>query len=271
MTNPENPYQPTEPNRQPDGQPEAPQFGQRSENWQSNPTPNEGSGQSPWPVYQPGAPQQPHPQQAGPGGPTYGAAYPGAQPPQQYPGYGPVPPPENLPSRTWPIVTLVAGVIAMVIVAPALLVTMTISGLDISSLADGSMSVYNGGAVVVDDSESIVFIAQGNQDPNTCTLSQGDTEIILYQESATGLVSGNGIPSGTYTVQCDIPDGAGLYAFGGDQMTGMFSGVASGLIWSSIVGVLGLAATIVGIVWLVRRNRARREILRGQWGTPQPR
>ena len=158
----------------------------------------------------------------------------------------------------------------MIIIAPAILISMVLSSVDFRSLVDGSVNTYNGGEVVIDSSESIVVVAQGSQDPNSCTLTQGSTEIVIYQESSTGLVSGNAIPTGIYTIQCDIPEGAELFVFGGDQMAGMLSGTVTGLIWSSIVGVLGLAALIVGIVWLVRRNRTRREILRTQWGAPQP-
>jgi hypothetical protein len=48
-----------------------------------------------------------------------------------------------------------------------------------------------------------------------------------------------------------------------DQMTE--AGVR-GLLWASLVGLAGLALTIVGIVLLVRVNRQRRDLQRQAWG-----
>lgn len=268
MTNSDNPYNPSgqqPPENTPDG---PPQYGQRSPNWQ--PTPPQPSGQEnsgPWPVYTPGA--GPNYQQP-PQGPSYGGPYVPAGMPygQGQPG-GQMQPPGKLPGRGWPIFTIVAGAVAAIIIAPMIFFISILTGLDIDAIASGNFSTYNGGPVTVDQTGSVAVMPQNQETPSSCLLTGDSGEYTLYPASDTGLVSGWQIEPGEYTIDCDVAPGTPLYVFNGDQISGVVKDATTGLIWSSIIGIAGIVAVIAGIVWLVSRNRQRREMQRMQWGMPR--
>lgn len=281
MSNPED-------RNRPEGE-SVPQFGQPSEGGPS--TPEDSRAERPWPVY--GAEQAPgqvpppvtgadwgQPQvppgygQAGPG--AYGQASnqgaPGATGYPQYPqspggpgpySAGPAPVPANLPSRTGAIVTMVLGGVVAVIVAPVVFFAVTMSGVDVDSFARSS--VVNGSTVTVDDSGKIAVLSESGGGLNQCTISDGSTSIDLYEDGSSGIVSGTNVPQGTYTIQCDIPDGRLLFVFRGDEVSALLNSTFSGLLWGTVLGIGGLAAFIVGIVWLVKRNRQRSDAIRNQW------
>ncbi|WP_350258451.1 hypothetical protein [Scrofimicrobium sp. R131] len=268
MTDPQDRFNPDQTNNP------APQYGQRSEEWNPN---GPAEPQSPWPVYTPGQegvpPNQPPavpppgygtPPPAGPptGQPVYG------QPVYGQPVYQPMTP-TNLPSRAWSIVTMIAGVILMVIVAPAVLFGSVLSGIDFDRIADGSISVSNGGQVTVGESGTLALMSQSERTPSKCEITGESGTFSLTEESGSGVVVGRNLPSGTYSLKCDLPDGAPMFAFTGEEISGLVGKATSGLIWSGVVGLVGLIALIVGIVWLVKVNRKRRELTRMQWG-PQP-
>lgn len=220
-----------------------PQYGQRSPNWQGEQQTNA----SPWPVYSPQGRQEP----------TFGAPQGG---PPQYSQ------PPKLPGRGWPIFTLVMGAITAVIIAPIVFIAAVVSGINFDSIVDGSINVYNGGEVSVDETGTLALIPQNQTPMNHCTLTGSGEEYDIYVESDSGLVVGRGLVPGTYTVDCDVPDGTVMLAFNGDDISSLTSRTVSGLLWASAVGIAGIVLLIVGIVWLVRRNRERREVMRTHWG-----
>ncbi len=237
-----------------------PQFGQRSENWQQPQAPKQ---ESPWPVYSPGStatPPQNFPQQ--PPVPTFGGPAPGVPAPQGYPGGG-VPP--QLPGRGWPIFTLVLGVVMAVLIAPGVLFGMVLSGINFESIADGSINTFNGGQVQVDDTGTVALLPQNQSSMNSCVLTGDGGEYEIFAEADTGIVVGRNITPGAYTLDCDAPEGLALFAFNGDDISGIISKAMAGMLWSSVIGVLGVVVAITGIVWLVRRNGQRKEIMRTMW------
>lgn len=279
MSNPEDRYQ--------QGGQQPPQFGQRSDQWSADsPAGQPSEPERPWPVYDPSAPPGTSGASGVPGaGQQQGSAAPGWGQPQvpptggpAYPAYGvpggpqlpqqPGVAPANLPSRAGAIWTIVIGAVLAVIVAPAVFVGFIMGGMDWTSVVSGSASVTNGGSVTVDDSGVIAVVSQGTQTVTSCTLTSGSQVHELYEEAGSGLAVGRGIPAGTYTVDCNVSDGTALFVLRGDDLSGVIDATMTGMLWASIAGIAGVVAFIVGIVWLVRRNRQRRDVLRSQWGGP---
>ncbi len=250
-----------------------------------------GQNQSPYgqPAYgktpygQPGpsqqAPNQPPPDQHAPGQPPYGPApygpSPYGPPPQSSapPNQGPhsVPPgqgpayvyPPSLPSRTGPILTIVGGVVMMLIIAPIVLITLILSGVGIGNIVDNSMNASNGGTVVVDETGSIGVIASGQA--ATCVISKegaADTEM-RWELDGTLLVA-RGLTPGEYTISCEgVVASDPLVILDGRTLETMVPSAFTAFAWASVVGVSGFVVLIVGIVWLIKRNRARQDMI---WG-----
>ena len=252
-----------------------------------------GQGDTPWPVY--GAPGSPNPQtpqssQYSPGGAPSGQFQPGPQQPQNPYGaspYGPGPQggtpysaggPQNvpggypggyapsapLPSRTGPILTIVGGAILMVVIAPIVLVAVMLSGIGLSSVVENSMQATNGGSLVVGESGAI-GVATTSTLPQTCTLSQeGQGSIEMQPELDGAMLVARGLTPGEYTLSCTgMTSADSIVVFDGETLDGMLPSTAAALGWASAVGVLGLGVLIGGIVWLVKRNGARRAVMMG--------
>lgn len=241
---------------------EPPRYGQRSEGWSPQPDNEPAEPATPWPVYAPGggSGQADSPPAQWQGGSA-------APPPSPFGSAIPVPTTEP-PKRGWPVFTLVAGIVLSVLIAPAVFFAVMMSGFNFDSFIDGSVNAVNGGTVTVDETETIALLP-ANQDPmTTCDLTSGGTTHTIHQEVDTGLVVGRGISPGTYDVSCDIPEGAPLLVFTGDEIGDLFSKTLAGMLWGSVIGFAGVVTLIVGLVWLVRRNRARREYFRTSWYPP---
>lgn len=264
MSNPQGPYSPVPP-QEPNSAPEAaqPRYGQRSDNWVP-------------PVQQPGsAYSQPQPQPQFPAsgptgtpGPYPGPAAPqGQYPPPGYPPQGSVGTPVKIPSRAGAVWALVVGLVMAIIIAPGVAVGIIVSAFDYGRMASGAMETYDGGTVTVDDTGVIALISATGTTPQGCSITDGSSSWELYQESDSGIVVGRGITPGTYTLSCSGGTSSGtLFFFGGDELSGIMSSVMSAFVWGTVIGLVGLALTIVGIVFLVRKNRQIKEINRQQWG-----
>lgn len=259
-------------------QPEAPsaqpQYGQRSESW----TPGGPSAQeqppTPWPVY--GQNAAPHRQQS-----PYGGApqpqYPGQQyPQQQVPQYGtPTPyggstqptPAGQLPGRTGPVLTLIGGVVLMIIVAPMIFFSSFMGNIGLDKLTDGSLLTTNGGTVEV-SGDGIIAIASAAGTPESCQLTSGSGQVTdLHPETeAGGAFVGRGLTKGSYTVECKgIPAGSEMVVMDSKFMGGLVKNTMSALGWSALAGLIGLGATIGGIIWLVQVNSKRRAYTQGRY------
>lgn len=258
-----------------------PQFGQRSTQWSAGSQPGQPKSQDgddrPWPVYDPAYNQGPsRRQQTKPQGyAPYGqwgagqvpdAGFSGANPnvggPQGYQPDFPVRAPNTgpLPSRTWPIITLVSGVILAIIVAPVVLVTMIVGGVNLESFIDGSVEATSGDRVVVGESGMVAIIAQDSSSLGPCVLTAGAETIALEEAPGSGATMGTDVPPGTYQLDCPAAAGKPLYVFVGQDLTNLMDSTMKGFGWATFVGLSGLVVFVVGIVWLVKRNRQRREI-----------
>ncbi len=253
-----------------------PEYGQRSDNWSNPyapqaPTPEPGTQSTPWPVYDQGAPGSQSPQAGAgiPGQPVQPgpAAHP-YMPYGQSPGATPYPAPMGAPlgeapKRGGAITLLVSGIVVMLILAPIVFVSLILSGIGVSRIADGSMTAVNGGTISV-DSSGIVGVAPLTGEAYGCVLesSQGDM-ITMVNESNTGIFVSRGLDSDTYTVSCDgVGPSAELLVMTGDQINDLVSSSLRALGFAAIIGITGLIMLIAGIIWLVNRNGKRKEYFR---------
>lgn len=219
---------------------DAPRYGQRSQNWGTQPASTPTEPERPWPVYSGGqAPTPPPPGPAAYAGPT-----------------GP------MPSRAGAIWMLVIGLVCVFILPIATAIGIILGSTDFGTLVGGMGA--NGSTVTVDDSGTIGVFGSGVQQPDECTLSGDGGQFTLYQ-STDGVVSGTGITPGSYTIDCGPAGSSGLMVMQGGQLGDMVQGTIIALIVASVIGVIGIGLTIGGIVWLVSRNRARREYMRTSW------
>lgn len=268
-----------------------PRFGQRSPGWkpedESAAQPGEASG-TPWPQYgQTSGPASgsPWPQAGTPGGPGSQAGSQGGPANPAGPGYGSLPPygqagpgapsgpfgpvgggpAQPLPSRAWAIVLIVVGALTATVLALGVFVTVLLTGVGFQDLVSSASEVTSGSTVTVDRSGSYLVSATGGE-AVSCTLegSDGSTHALGETTGNSSVVLGLGIPAGDYTLECTGATGQ-LVGMTGVDASALTSAGTRSFLWGTAVGVLGIALTIGGIIWLVRVNRRRREIQRGQW------
>lgn len=200
-----------------------------------------------------------------PGSPQYGG-------PNQPPTPGPFPqsasprgamPAGSLPSRTGPVLTIIGGIALMIVVAPIVLISLILSGFGISNIVDSSMQAANGGTIIVDETGSVGLIISSNQ-PYSCTLTSEAGEVVEMGSELDGAVlAARGLtPGSEYVLSCDgVTSADTLVVLDGSTMESMVPSSMQAFGWASLVGVIGLGVLIAGIVWLVRRNRERREVM----------
>ena len=147
----------------------------------------------------------------------------------------------------------------MLIGAPAVFFGFVLGTVGASSLTDGSLYVSNGGTVIVDES-GVVGVTAISGEVEQCSLVPADApEIVMVNEEGAGIWVARDLTPGEYILQCDgVPTGSNMLTLSGDTLGGLVSTSVAALGWASLVGILGLIATVVGIVWLVSRNRRRR-------------
>lgn len=277
--------------------PSAPQFGRRSDTWSPNQpgaqAQNEQS--SPWPVYgqTENQPRQ-RPPEAGPAGqipysgpgqfqPQNQYSQQGQYPNGQYPGpaqypqgpyAGPTPytqgqygvPNGEMPSRTGAILTLIGGIFLMVIVAPIVFFSLVMGAVGMDRIVEGGMQTTNGGTMNV-GSTGVVAVLPLAGDATSCELtdSSGGTTELYYEAQSGGTHVGRGISEGQYTIECEgVPTGSELMVMDGSVLAEIVDGTVKALVWATVIGLVGLATTIGGIIWLVKRNQARRAYLQGR-------
>lgn len=283
--------------------PGAPQFGQRSDSWspggQSTSATSNGQG-SPWPVYgasggqgQPGASQGQFPpgQYGQPGGQAPQGLYPGQNPyPQQgqnpgtqYPPQGQYPqgpygaptpygqgqyaaPTGDMPSRTGAILTLIGGIFLMIIVAPIVFFSLVMNAVGVDRLMDGGLQATNGGTMNV-GSAGVVAVLPVSGEATSCvaTDSTGNATELYYEVQSGGTYVGRGLAEGQYTIECEgVTAGSELMVLDGTVLGEIVDGTVQAMVWATVIGLVGLALTIGGIIWLVKRNQASRAYLQGR-------
>ncbi|MDO5729462.1 MAG: hypothetical protein Q4P71_07560 [Actinomycetaceae bacterium] len=246
-----------------EARPEQPRFGRRAEDEPGYVPPTQPPQTAPQhPNYsQPGYGQQP-PQ-------GYGYPQPGQVPPQ-YPGQYRAPYVE-LPGRGLPITLIVLGLVTMLIIAPIVLIggvaVGSISGVLDKIDPESGSTVTNGATVEVDSIGFYGVVIPTSADEATCVLSGENGTIDLPRDENGGaaqgtLFVGQNIPAGTYELQCaNLPDNAQLIALDSALVSSLFSALGKSTLAAGVVGVIGLALMIWGIVKLVKVNKRRREMM----------
>ncbi len=257
---------------------------------------------NPWPVYgeagnqsQPGASQGQFPagQYGQPGGqapqgpypgqnpyPQQGGQYPGNQyPPQsQYPqapyaaptpysqGQNSVSTGGEMPSRTGAILTLIGGIFLMIVVAPIVFFSLVMNAVGVDRLMEGGLQATNGGTMSV-GSAGVVAVLPLSGEATSClaTDSAGNSTELYYEVQSGGTYVGRGLAEGEYTIECEgVPSGSELMVLDGTVLGEIVDGTVQAVVWATVIGLVGLALTIGGIIWLVKRNQARRAYLQGR-------
>lgn len=164
------------------------------------------------------------------------------------------------PPRTGPVWLIVVSLFSMFVVAPILLVALLFSGIGISNVMDGSLQVPNGGQVTVDE-QGVFGTAILDGGPASCLLTdQSGTDFPLRPEGNQDLLVVRDLQPGTYTLHCEgVQDGQIMPSFQGALLNNLVPMTTKAFGWSSLLGFAGLIGLITGIVWLVKRNRARKE------------
>lgn len=203
--------------------------------------------------------------------PVYGGDASGDSPQGWDAAPGPFPTSRNgqqLPSRTGAIWTLIGGLVAMFVVAPVLFFAVVLLPIFALGTAPNVQSATQGSSIIVDDTGAIAVLTSEGVDLEQCTLTGDGQEITVPLSSTYGFVLGENIDPGQYEINCQPTTATSFMVMPGTMLQSVFSSVGNALIWSTVVGMVGIGLTIGGIVWLIRRNRARREFLSGGWGYP---
>lgn len=245
--------------------PEEPRYGRRSANWQPE---QSQQGQSPWPQY-----GQAMDSSASPTGDPYGAGQAGVgqqapyqpapygQMPYGYPGVpGGVAP---LPKRTGSILTIIVGAFLSFIMAPIVLVALVISGSGVFGMVGAAEEMGATGTVTVTESGAYA-VSPMSVDVYACTLTDASGKEHRMEQAAIGRnFQIAGLQPGQYALKCE---GEGDFRVIGMPMPSPTDSAAIGtraFAWATVVGLLGLALLIYGIIRLRKVNRRRREILMG--------
>lgn len=211
--------------------------------------------------YTPGTPQASHdPYASAPAPVTDGPRY-------SQDGY-----PRKLPGRGLPITLIVLGAIVAFIVAPIVGLGSTaasmFSGMDVDKItqqAESKTPGQNPTKVDVQGSAVIVAVLTDSQEFSaTCEAKGADGKSLELagqqaQKSAKSYTF-MAQEAGSYQVGCVLADGQPAKSMVVMPMD-LAGAAKAGLIGGGIAFVIGLAMLIGGIVLLVKRNRARREIL----------
>ncbi|WP_175956331.1 hypothetical protein [Schaalia sp. Marseille-Q2122] len=242
----------------PDNPMEEPRYGRRSDEWtpeaqtpSSTPSANGTAGthaDTPWPQYGQLSDQTPVSPQPGPN--PHGAPYSGQPAPA-------------LPGRGRGIGLLVGGLVAMLLVAPAVFFGVLLGGMNLGELANSAAPVQSGQTVTVTDSGSYAVVVNSG-DVYGCALtdSAGVSHEMLFQPSTSSTFWAQGLTPGTYTLECATEGNVQLMGMSGLSIDSATSAMLSALGWSALVGFIGLGLTIWGVVAIIRINRQRREIQR---------
>ncbi len=202
---------------------------------------------SPWGSGYPGYPdQQPPPGQQPP---TGGMPYPGAGYPQPGMPHG------TPPGRTGPIVTIVLGAVTMLVIAPVVAFFVMMAAVPVDDILDGSVIVYDGDSVSIGEEGRLTLFPDSLG--VSCDLIGQDGKVTPMQEDPyTNHLEARGLEPGIYQVDCEglSPEEEMLNM----DFDDLFSVGMKGLVVGTVLGVGGLVALIVGIVWLVKRNKQRK-------------
>ncbi|MDO5747776.1 MAG: hypothetical protein Q4P66_09000 [Actinomycetaceae bacterium] len=194
--------------------------------------------------------------------------------------------PQPLPSRTWPIVLTVGGFVTSLVIAPIVFFVMTVysfSGLiDVNNPEEVAVgkSIELGKPIdVTQEGESLLLIAPNAEWQCDAINEDNGSKVHFAPENKTSsdphevLWSGSAeLSKGTYTFECTNPDNVEATTVSyidAETVIGAGLGILGAFGIGTLLGIGGLIIGIVGVVWLVRRNKERRKIqLSNAFGAP---
>lgn len=186
---------------------------------------------------------------------------------------------QELPKRGWPIATIIIGFVLALIVSPV----FAFSSIAISVVNSLPQDFSHFGESVQSNRPFQIttpgkkYVAITPRQDWDCHLDQTGTKIPVKKDKIADqnevkvkdvwLGSVNIQKAGTYSLECTTADKSTpkeIHVFDSKEFTKLVRSVTSGVFWGLGVGavlfVVGIIIGIVGIVWLVRRNRERRQI-----------
>lgn len=189
------------------------------------------------------------------------------------------PRPRKLPGRGWAITTLIGGIVLCLLIAPLVFFgTLVVKALGV---AEHMETVSGQSTITVEDDFSeytLVTVLSDKKEGWDCEVRK-DGSKISPADDGDGYSNFQANSNDKSTVFSKVYQLTGKHKLEVSCTNSSDPGakvsqimvlrhvsaqiVLTPLIISSIVGLLGLVVTIVGIVWLVKRNRARHEILMG--------
>lgn len=265
MSNPENPM-------------DEPRYGRRSDSWTPEPQEPSAAGTSgtPWPQYgqlsDQGAPASSSTPRHGT---PYGSDDSATAQPYSSPGLGAAPgapygTPSGagqltpaLPGRGGGIALLVSGLISMLIIAPLVFLLVLLGGMNLGEIARSATPVTSGQTITITENGSYTVIANRG-DVYGCSLTSpaGDEHQMDSYVSTSPTFWAQNLTPGDYVLNCQTEGTVDMVGVGGLTVDAATGATLSAMGWSALVGFIGLALTIWGIVKIVRVNRQRREIQR---------
>lgn len=179
----------------------------------------------------------------------------------------------KLPGRGWPITLVVVGAVLAFIAAPLIFFGSIVAG-TLNSLGQKEIDQFNQKGNVreaVFEAGDTIMVGVSPADGQWKCVATGPQGVQLQLRSeekaaasSSFLAQAEAKTAGKYAIRCDSGNNTqikSMFLVTPKLIRGAFSGVGYGLLWSSIVGVVGLVMFIVGLVWLVRVNRARRTLM----------
>lgn len=167
--------------------------------------------------------------------------------------------PRTLTSRVPATVLTVIGALLMLVIAPVVAIIVGITSLSANMSGDNSMgAISSGDTVTVDQTGTYAAYSFDDTRRLSCSLSNGE-QTVKMQYLADNYVIANNLTPGEYTFECDSVPSSAIYGMSGTYAEAAVTSVMVSFAVGSVLGVAGIIMLIVGIVWLVRVNKQRRQ------------
>lgn len=208
--------------------------------------------------------------------------------PQHSPAFSPigggVPEPRSnakMPSFGGPIATLVIGIVLMLVVAPTVFIVMMVHyAFDMADAftndrLENMQVVAPGKAFTVAGTDNTVLLLKESGQWQCTVQSKAGKRYAVAEDMSNenddqvdvmglGWVGSVDLPKGTYTAQCYGANGKTPSEIGIVDETsylGVIMPVLIPFVVSTVIGIAGVAMTVVGTVLLVKRNRKKKQIM----------
>ena len=166
-------------------------------------------------------------------------------------------------SKRGPLIMLISGIVAMIILGPVLMVVGMAGsfskGVDVQTISS------TGGEVSLEAGTSYSIYVAGEMD--SCDVYSPDYSDIDVNTNVTEFVADDhklvatftSEESGTYDLYCSTDNNTDIWV-GPEVNEGDFMAAGLGMIGGMLVSFIGLVLTIVGTVWLVKRSKAKKAL-----------